>query len=117
MSTFSPRRSRLVLAIAGAALLVSLSVGSVLAGEITGNGKLLDMHGRSECSFSGQEDLQWYVDDANSALKPVPTRGDPSHAQSWGQIPKEIRDFIAEEFGAHPGNACNPTKAAHFPEE
>lgn len=116
MSTFSPRSSRLILAVAAAALLISLSVGSVLAGEITGNGRLLEMHGRSECAFSGQEDLQWYVDDFQTALKPVFTRGDPSHSQSWGRIPKEVRDEIAG-FGAHPGNACNPTKAEHPPEE
>jgi hypothetical protein len=26
--------------------------------------------------------------------------------QNWGQIPKEVRDFIATQ-GEHPGDACN----------
>lgn len=101
---------RLVLALVGAALLLSLTAGAALAGEITGNGKLLTVNGRSECAFSGQEDLQWFEDDFQSAPKAEPTRGDPGHAQSWGQIPKEFRDFLAS-VGAHPGDACNPHKA------
>jgi len=28
--------------------------------------------------------------------------------QSWGQIPKEVRDFLGT-VGLHPGDACNPT--------
>lgn len=101
---------RLAAPAAAATLAVGLLGGTVLAGEITGNGELIEVKGRSACAFSGQEDLQWYVDDEDTTLKPVATRGDPGHAQSWGQIPKEVRDFIAAEFGAHPGNACNPAK-------
>ncbi len=37
--------------------------------------------------------------------KSEPTKGDPAHAQSWGQIPKFVRDEI-RQF-AHPGIACN----------
>lgn len=103
---------RLVLAASMAALVIGGSVQVVAAGEITGNGRLKDMHGRSECSFSGQEDLQWYEDDANTKPRAVVVRGFPSHAQSWGQIPKADRDFIAT-LGFHPGTACNPTKAGH----
>lgn len=103
---------RLVLAASLAALVVGVGAQGALAGEITGNGTLKEMHGRSECSFSGQEDLQWYFDDANTMRKPAATRGVPGHAQSWGQIPKAVRDVIAQ-FGAHPGTACNPTKAGH----
>lgn len=102
------KRSKLVLALVAAALLVSLSAGATLGGEITGNGKLLEVKGHSACAFSGQEDLQWFTDDFQTERKSSPTRGDPGHAQSWGQIPKEVRDEIAQ-FGAHPGNACNPT--------
>lgn len=103
---------RLILTASLAALVVGVSAPGVLAGEITGNGKLKEMHGRSECSFSGQEDLQWYFDDANTMPKPAATRGDPGHAQSWGQIPKAVRDVIAG-LGFHPGTACNPTRAGH----
>ena len=102
---------RLAASTAAAALAVGLLGGTALAGEITGNGQLKEVMGRSECAYSGQEDLQWYVDDGNTVRKPVVTRGDPAHAQSWGQIPKAVRDFIAAEFGAHPGMACNPHKS------
>ena len=56
-------KNRLILAFAAATLVASLSAGAVAAGEITGNGKLKDVNGRSACAFSGQEDLQWYLDD------------------------------------------------------
>jgi hypothetical protein len=103
---------RLALATSSAALVAGLMAQGALAGEITGNGKLLEMNGRSECSFSGQEDLQWYFDDDDTMPKPVATRGDPGRAQSWGRIPKVVRDEIAQ-FGAHPGTACNPIKSQH----
>lgn len=102
------RITRFGSAVAIAAIVLSLGAAPALAGEITGNGKLLDVKGRSECAFSGQEDLQWYFDDANTMPKPAPTRGDPGHAQSWGQIPKEVRDFLTT-LGLHPGTACNPS--------
>jgi hypothetical protein len=104
--------SRLALAIGAATLVASLSAGSVLAGEITGNGKLKDVHGRSACAFSGQEDLQWYFDDENTMPRPADAvvKGSPSHSQSWGQIPKADRLFLTS-IGHNPGIACNPTKA------
>jgi hypothetical protein len=104
------RRSitRLGAVAAVAALVLSLGASTVLAGEITGNGKVLKLedggkwgtglHARSFCAYSGQEDDQF----ADGGAK-----GDPAHAQSWGQIPKEFRDFLAT-IGAHPGQACNP---------
>ena len=109
------RMSRLVAALATAAVITSLGAGAVFAGEITGNGKVLKvdgggkwgtgLHGRSFCAYSGQEDNQ-FLDHEGNPL-PEPTKGDPAHAQSWGQIPKAVRDEIAQ-FGAHPGRACNP---------
>ena len=112
---------RLITALCAAILITGLAVSAALAGEITGNGKLLHiegskwgtgLHARSVCAFSGQEDLQFFTDDEQTERKAEPTRGEPSHAQAWGQIPKEVRDFIAAAFGAHPGMACNPTKGA-----
>jgi hypothetical protein len=101
------------------ALMVTASAGAALAGEVTGNGKLLHvqdskwgtgLHARSACAYSGQEDLQFFYDDEDEY--PIPAdqvvKGDPAHAQSWGQIPKEDRDFLAT-LGLHPGMACNPT--------
>lgn len=101
-------RTRLAIACGTAAILVSLSAGAVLAGEVTGNGKptAAPQHANSICSFSGQEDLQFFFDDGNTMPKPVPTKGDPGHSQTWGQIPKEVRDFL-RTIGEHPGAACN----------
>lgn len=105
---------RIFSAICAAALIASLSAGAVLGGEVTGNGKSLKtddgkwgtgLHGRSECAYSGQEDLQFQDHEGNPLAEP--TRGEPGHAQSWGQIPKEFRDFLTT-VGAHPGSACNP---------
>ena len=100
------RIRRLGVAISAAAIVMSLGASAVFAGEITGNGKSLKiddgkwgtgLHARSFCAYSGQEDLQFGPDaDPNAG-----------HAQSWGQIPKEFRDFLAT-IGAHPGMACNP---------
>lgn len=108
---------RFLFALVGAALIACVSASAVLGGEITGNGKSLHvtsskwgtgLHARSECAFSGQEDLQFL--DENDVPLAVPHKGVPGHAQSWGQIPKEFRDFLTS-IGSNPGIACNPTKA------
>ena len=104
-------KTRLALALGAATLVASLSAGAVLAGEITGNGTLKEVKGRSACAFSGQEDLQWFFDDENTMPKPEATKGVPGHAQSWGQIPQQIRAILTAE-GHHPGQACNPNHAA-----
>ena len=115
---------RLFSAICGAALLASLSASVALGGEVTGKGKslLLEepskwgtwLHGRSECAFSGQEDLQ-YQDEQGNPLEVI-HKGTPGRAQSWGQIPRVSEDGFDRTFltsiGANPGNACNPIKAA-----
>jgi hypothetical protein len=58
-----------------AALALSMATSAVFAGEITGNGTLKDVNGRSFCAFSGQEDLQF---------APGGSKGVPGHAQNWG---------------------------------
>jgi hypothetical protein len=115
---------RLITAICGAALIATMAASAAFAGEITGNGKSLHiegdgLHGRSACAFSGQEDLQ-FLDEQGNPL-PVPHKGVPGHAQSWGQIPKTsddptvlTRDFLTS-IGSNPGIACNPTKGAVEP--
>jgi len=106
-------------ALCAATLLASIGASAVFAGEITGNGKSLQiaphqLHGRSDCAFSGQEDLQYL--NADGSVKAVFTKGVPGHAQSWGQIPKSApagqlsRDFLTS-IGSNPGIACNPTRA------
>ncbi len=108
--------SRLAAATSVAVIVLSVGASAVFAGEVTGTGTLLHvddskwgtgLHARSVCAYSGQEDLQYFTDDSDTTAKADPTRGDPAHAQSWGQIPKEIRDVIAP-LGFAPGQSCNP---------
>jgi hypothetical protein len=95
--------------IAVATAFVAVGASSAFAGEVTGNGTPLwtnttdwsaphQLHGASACAFSGQEDTQF----------PASPDYDPAsgHAQSWGQIPKAVRDSFPAEM--HPGIACNP---------
>lgn len=99
---------RALVVLATAVLTVGLMAPSAHAGEVTGNGKSLHvtdskwgtgLHARSLCAFSGQEDLQ-FVEGGS--------KGVPSHSQSWGQIPKSVRDSFPAEM--HPGRACNPIR-------
>ena len=111
---------RITGAVLGAALIASLGVSAAFAGEVTGNGKSLHvagggLHGRSECAFSGQEDLQFWDDMGNPLPADQVHKGVPGHAQSWGQIPKADRDFLTS-IGSNPGIACNPTKSAGEPQ-
>lgn len=105
--------TRFGIAVSVAAVVLSLSVSAAFAGEVTGNGKPLwtntqewdehhTLHGESLCAFSGQEDGQF---EASPEFDP-----NAGHAQSWGQIPKEGRDFLTS-IGLNPGIACNPTKS------
>jgi hypothetical protein len=100
---------RILGALCAATLLASVAASSVLAGEITGNGRQLPVNGHSACANSGQEDLQWFTTDADLVRHPL-TRGVPGHAQSWGQIDKATRAYLTS-IGSNPGIACNPTKA------
>lgn len=87
--------------------LLGLGTSSALAGEITGNGKSLKnddgtLNGKSACAFSGRED--------------DPESGDfrSTLAQSWGLLPKSVRDYLTS-VGMHPGRSCNPTRSAGEP--
>src|SRR3954453_23393483 len=80
------RNMRLFIIAAFVAAFMALGTSAAFAGEITGNGTLKGSNGNSPCSFSGQEDLQWYTNDGARTPRPDPTKGDPGHSQSWGQI-------------------------------
>lgn len=75
--------------------LLAVNVGMATAGEITGNGKFLEMNGKSICSFSGLND-------------DPEEEGASGRTQNWGQIDKQTRGFLTG-IGFHPGDACNPT--------
>jgi len=101
---------RLGAVIGASAVVLTLGAGSVLAGEVTGNGRLKDVNGRSFCAFSGQEDLQWFTDDSDTVRLENPVKGEPGHAQNWGQIDKATRAFLTS-IGQNPGLACNPNRS------
>jgi len=105
-----PTRARILVAVGASIALLGLGSGAVFAGEITGNGTLKDVQGRSACANSGQEDLQWFEDDLDTIPREVVVRGEPGHAQSWGQIDKGTRAFLTS-IGMNPGIACNPNKS------
>ena len=78
---------------------------TAFAGEITGNGKDIEVNGRSECAFSGFNDQD----------------GDPRDpgfiSQSYGQNvrifgldPSELDPNADAEFVPIPGFACNPNR-------
>lgn len=75
------------------------------AGEVTGNGKPIDINGRSECAFSGLNDH-------------VPDPRDPgAHTQNYGTlvaldiIDPQLLDPTADvPFVPIPGFACNPNR-------
>lgn len=76
------------------------------AGEITGNLKAIEIHGRSECAFSGRNDTP---------------EGDPmdpgGQAQSYGYFQGywdlwDARDFDPRTDFLKPGFACNPNRGA-----
>jgi hypothetical protein len=99
---------RIAVALAAGALTLSLGAGTAFGGEITGNGKstpIRSYHMSSICAFSG------YNDDPE-----IEPGRKAAHVQSWGQIPKAVRDEIAQ-FGAHPGDACNGHTGELVPEE
>ena len=79
------------------AILLGGAASTASAGEITGNGKPTQgpAHANSICVFSGLEDGE----------EGTPS-GPGAPPQNWGQIPKEVRDFLAT-VGAHPGDSCN----------
>ena len=101
---------RRLVAVAGCVVaVVGVGAGSAFAGEITGNGKWIagspdaPLNGKSACAYSGQQD----------------DPGEPPFrsliAQSWGLMPKVVRDIITA-MGGSPGTACNPTKAPPEPQ-
>ena len=105
MKIRSAKKIQLALALCTVCIL-SIGASAALAGEITGNGKSLKnsdgtLNGKSICAFSGQNDT--YSGD--------PTEPDEDgfyRTQAWGQLPKEIKDFLVS-IGEFPGEACDPS--------
>ena len=87
---------RVGLAVAVAAVVLSLTATAALAGEVTGSGKNIDQNqGRSWCSFSGLNDR-------------IPGEGPTNtQAQSYGQ---DVAAGDADPHVANPGFFCNPNR-------
>jgi len=95
-----------LLPVLGAACLLSIAANVAMAGEITGTGKSLKqgdgtLHGRSECAYSGLNDI-WGGD------PDVPGADGFFRTQSWGQLSWATRAFLTS-IGNNPGKACNPS--------
>lgn len=88
-------KARIGIAISVAGLALSLSVGAVFAGEVTGNGKTLEpLHANSICAYSGLNDK-------------VANEGDvTSRVQSWGQEVRKAAKAGIHGLGGVPGQAC-----------
>jgi hypothetical protein len=94
--------TRFGLAVSVAIVVLSLTAGAALAGEITGTGKSLEpLDGDSICAYSGLNDDPNGID---------PDNGPPGRTQSFGQDVK-LGIFEPSELKAgvpSPGFACNP---------
>jgi hypothetical protein len=89
-----------------AACVLAVAANSAVAGEITGNGKILKnsdgtLNGKSECAYSGLNDI-WGGD------PDVPGADGFFRTQSWGQLSQATRAFLTS-IGRNPGKACNPS--------
>ena len=87
---------RILQALGVAMLLLSISAGSVLAGEVTGKGAPTPgpANANSICVFSGQNDDPLGLD---------PDNGPPGRTQSFGQ---EVRLGFIDPRAFNPGDAC-----------
>lgn len=90
---------RFGLGLAMAALLVAMSAGAALGGEVTGTGEptpIKNWVAKSICAFSG-------LNDREVGEGPVEPR-----VQSFGQVVRSVGPI-----GGVPGHECNPTRAQH----
>lgn len=93
-------------------LLAGALATAASAGEITGNGKLVDNKGKSDCSFSGQNDTpEGFSIPIGGVLVPIDPGG---RVQSYGYFFSQYDWFDSPSNpeareGPFPGNLCNPT--------
>ena len=82
------------------------------AGEVTGNGKEIEINARSECAFSGLND--------NAPDTPDPGGFTQSYGTNVGQfdiIDPQNLDPTAPFFQPIPGWACNPNRGQDLHDE
>jgi hypothetical protein len=97
-------KTRLGLAIGSSLLILGLSIGAAAAGEVNGNGESLkvedskwgtDLHARSFCAYSGQNDNPASTDPMNPG----------GRVQSYGY--SIARNHI-KDLAPTPAQGCNP---------
>jgi len=94
--------TRFGLAVSAVALVLSLSAGATLAGEVTGSGQNVDQNqGVSWCSFSGLND------DPGAPLDGSGPNGPGGQSQSYGQ---DVKLGLIDPHDFNPGLACNPNR-------
>lgn len=99
---------RFGLAIAASAVVLSLSAGVALAGEVTGSGANDHQNqGKSWCSFSGLND------DPGAPLDGSGPNGPGGQSQSYGQ---DVKLGLADPQAFNPGDACNPNRTDFGPQ-
>jgi hypothetical protein len=87
---------RFGVAVSAAAIVLSLTAGAALAGEITGTGKTLEpLHAKSICAYSGLNDDPTGIDPEHN--------GPPGRTQSYGQ---DVRNGFISPQEFNPGAAC-----------
>lgn len=89
---------KIIVATVVAACALAGSAGVVSAGEITGNGTPKEVHGKSICAYSGQNDEYHQGEEGAERV------------QSFGQ---EVRHKRIPPKFFNPGDACNPHAGGH----
>jgi hypothetical protein len=100
-------------AAAGALFVAGMS--PAFAGEAQGNSSAGNInetgmrgHANSICAFSGQNPERFLpptIIDPKTGLPVANPEYEPGRTQSWGQIPKAVRDTLPAV--EHPGSSCN----------
>ena len=83
---------------------VALGAGTAWAGEITGNGTLKAVNGKSICAYSGQND-GFHIEAEAHGPEDAAMR-----VQSYGHEHKFLTEVLGLPKGL-PGLACNPSGA------
>ena len=87
---------RAAVSLSAAAMVLTLTAGAALAGEVTGSGANTDQNqGKSWCSFSG-------LNDRTAGEGPTDTQ-----AQSYGQ---DVKAGTEDPTVLNPGVYCNPIR-------
>jgi len=94
--------ARFGVAVTAAAVVLTLSAGAALAGEVTGSGANSEQNqGVSWCSFSGLND------DPGAPLDGSGPNGPGGQSQSYGQ---DVKLGLIDPHEFNPGLACNPNR-------